>query len=425
MRAAGRRRTPRAALRRPRLPLPPARDHRPPPRATPSSTGPSTSWPASSASSPSTSSTSTSTTRTRLAAHPRRSRSRPSPTDLGSPAMASSKEAARAGRPRAPAAARPRRADAGALRQGQRQRRRPAPSPTSRSCPSSRSWRWRSSWSASSPGSTPTPRDNLSPRSATCCRASSATATARALATSRTPLPGIVGHRPGPGVLYAGLGWLSAMRTALIVVFEEPEREQPELHRRQAARPARPCSSSARADRSASPSPASSSGFATPILDFLGLGAGARAPVVELIALVLGLAANTVLFFAFFRLLASPERAARSLWSGALLGAIGFEVLKQLSTCLLADQGPARVPGVRDRADPRRLDQLLLPGRGATPRRGPTPRSPPASSANASGGETGPSSRARRWTSPRRLAPARSRLRPRASTRAPLPRAPA
>ena len=44
-----------------------------------------------------------------------------------------------------------------------------------------------------------------------------------------------------------------------------------------------------------------------------------------------------VLFFAFFRLLARPgRRRTRSLWSGALLGAVGFEVLKQLSCLLLA-----------------------------------------------------------------------------------------
>jgi len=42
-----------------------------------------------------------------------------------------------------------------------------------------------------------------------------------------------------------------------------------------------------------------------------------------------------VLFFAFFRLLASPNVPSRSLWSGALLGAIAFELLKQLSTVLL------------------------------------------------------------------------------------------
>ena len=55
-----------------------------------------------------------------------------------------------------------------------------------------------------------------------------------------------------------------------------------------------------------------------------------------ILALVLGLAANTVLFFAFFRCSPPRNAPARSLWSGALLGALGFEVLKQLSTYLLA-----------------------------------------------------------------------------------------
>ena len=50
---------------------------------------------------------------------------------------------------------------------------------------------------------------------------------------------------------------------------------------------------------------------------------------------MLGLAANSVLFFAIFRLLAEPDTPRRSLWQGALLGAVGFEVLKQISTLLL------------------------------------------------------------------------------------------
>ena len=49
----------------------------------------------------------------------------------------------------------------------------------------------------------------------------------------------------------------------------------------------------------------------------------------------LGLAASTLLFFAFFRLLAQPNTPSRSLWSGSFLGAVVFEVLKQLSTFLL------------------------------------------------------------------------------------------
>src|SRR3546814_17984556 len=43
-----------------------------------------------------------------------------------------------------------------------------------------------------------------------------------------------------------------------------------------------------------------------------------------------------VLFFAIFRLLADPDVPKRSLWSGALLGAVGFEILKQISTPLIA-----------------------------------------------------------------------------------------
>lgn len=36
-----------------------------------------------------------------------------------------------------------------------------------------------------------------------------------------------------------------------------------------------------------------------------------------------------------FRLLAAPDLPARSMWSGALLGAVGFEVLKQISGILI------------------------------------------------------------------------------------------
>ena len=72
-----------------------------------------------------------------------------------------------------------------------------------------------------------------------------------------------------------------------------------------------------------------------PILDVLDIG-----PVggwfLAALAVVLGLAANTVLFYAFFHLLAEPEMPSRSLWSGALLGAVAFEILKQISTFLLA-----------------------------------------------------------------------------------------
>jgi membrane protein len=48
-----------------------------------------------------------------------------------------------------------------------------------------------------------------------------------------------------------------------------------------------------------------------------------------------GVATGTVLFFAMFKVLAAPTVSHRALWSGALVGALGFELLKQSSTWLL------------------------------------------------------------------------------------------
>ena len=55
-----------------------------------------------------------------------------------------------------------------------------------------------------------------------------------------------------------------------------------------------------------------------------------------LLTVLIGVAANMVLFYAMFRLLGEPDLPSRALWSGALLGALGFEVLKRLSSLLLA-----------------------------------------------------------------------------------------
>lgn len=178
-------------------------------------------------------------------------------------------------------------------------------------------------------------------------------------------LPNIVGGEDGldlstfeqnaPGILsvglvlalYSGLGWLSGMRTALIAVFEEPEKERPNLLLGKLRDILALLALGSVLIGSVAISGVATK-LTTPILDYLGLGVGA-APVVFVIGLVLGLAANTVLFFAFFRLLAAPNVPTRSLWSGALLGALAFEVLKQLSTYLLAatkDQPAAQAFGI-------------------------------------------------------------------------------
>jgi membrane protein len=166
-------------------------------------------------------------------------------------------------------------------------------------------------------------------------------------------LPGIVGEGEGelsldtlqgsaPSILsvgllvalYSGLGWLSGMRTALMAIFEEPEKERPSFVWGKLRDVIALVTLGAVLLLSVALSGVATK-LATPILEWLGLDAGVE-PVVWVIGLTLGLAASTVLFFAFFRILAAPNVPTRSLWSGALLGALAFEALKQASTYLLA-----------------------------------------------------------------------------------------
>jgi membrane protein len=134
--------------------------------------------------------------------------------------------------------------------------------------------------------------------------------------------------------LYSGLGWLSGMRTALVEVFEEPEKEQPSFLLGKLRDVVALLTLGTVLLLSVAISGVATK-LATPILEFLGLGLGVE-PLVWALGLALGLVANTVLFFAFFRVLAAPNVPPRALWSGALLGALAFELLKQLSTFLLA-----------------------------------------------------------------------------------------
>ncbi len=169
---------------------------------------------------------------------------------------------------------------------------------------------------------------------------------------ANTVLPGLVGGPNGvsldslqsaaPGIfsvgilltLYSGLGWLSGMRSALVDVFEEPARNQPSF----AMGKLRDITALL-ALGSVLVVSVAVSGVATkvlePVLDLLDIGQ-VGGWFLAALAIVLGLAANTLLFFAFFHLLADPEMPSRSLWSGALLGAVAFEMLKQVSTFLLA-----------------------------------------------------------------------------------------
>lgn len=136
------------------------------------------------------------------------------------------------------------------------------------------------------------------------------------------------------GVLYAGLGWVSALRDALTTVFETPQREQPSFVKGK-LRDLEALVVVGFVLVVAVAVAGFISGFSEKLLDLIGLGSE-LSWLVKLLAIVLGLAANAVLFYALFRMLAEPRAPARSLWSGAILGAVGFEILKQLSSFLLA-----------------------------------------------------------------------------------------
>lgn len=133
--------------------------------------------------------------------------------------------------------------------------------------------------------------------------------------------------------LYSGLGWLSGMRTALVEVFEEPEREQPGFVVGKLRDVLALLTLGLVLLFSVAVSGVATK-VAEPLLELVGLGAGAE-PFLWVLALLVGVAASTLLFFAFFKVLATPDAPSRSLWSGAVIGAVAFEILKQLSTVLL------------------------------------------------------------------------------------------
>ncbi|WP_340537401.1 YihY/virulence factor BrkB family protein [Nocardioides sp. GXZ039] len=143
-------------------------------------------------------------------------------------------------------------------------------------------------------------------------------------------LAGVVGVL---GVLYAGLGWVSAFRASLVVIFETPPRDLPTFVKGKV----RDLAALAVIGLVLLVTVALAgfvSGFASDILGWVGLGSE-FAWVVRVLVLVVGLAANAFLFYTLFNLLAEPPVPASSLRSGAILGAVGFEILKQASGLLL------------------------------------------------------------------------------------------
>lgn len=130
-------------------------------------------------------------------------------------------------------------------------------------------------------------------------------------------------------LLYSGLAWLSALRAALNVVFEVPAKDRLNF----VFGKLRDLVTLVLLGLVLLISVAVAGlvgGFSGDLLAWLNLSLD-FGWVVKLVTVVIGFGASMVLFFAIFQLLVRPELPRRSLWSGAFLGALAFEVLKQLS----------------------------------------------------------------------------------------------
>jgi membrane protein len=173
-------------------------------------------------------------------------------------------------------------------------------------------------------------------------------------------LPGMVGEGPnqislasireaagaaaGIGVLamlYAGVGWIAEMRDALAAIFDVESSRGPALARQKVvaflATRARDAVALVAIGLVLLVSVGVSGGLLG-LLSHMGGVIGVNDDlgfVMPALLVAAGVATGTVLFFAMFKLLAAPVQANRTLWSGALVGAVGFELLKQASTWLL------------------------------------------------------------------------------------------
>ncbi len=144
---------------------------------------------------------------------------------------------------------------------------------------------------------------------------------------------GTVGLIGVVGLVYSGLGWLSAMRAALVDMFREPPSIQPSF----VVGKLRDLSTLAVIGLTLVASVVVSgaiTGFSGDLLDLVGLDTGFTW-LLAILGVVVGGVADMLLFYALFRLLARPKLPTRSLWAGALLGAIGAEVLKWASSFLI------------------------------------------------------------------------------------------
>jgi membrane protein len=172
-----------------------------------------------------------------------------------------------------------------------------------------------------------------------------------------TVLPGVVGNQDGQVplaalesyastvglvgllvLLYAGLGWVSGLRLALELMFVVPRAEHPSF----LLGKVRDLGALAVLGLTLLLSVALSgavNGFSGSILAWLGIDPGQQVPEVllNLLGHALAIAASMALLLEMFGLLLVDTHVPRrGLVQGALLGAVGFELLKLAANLLLA-----------------------------------------------------------------------------------------
>ncbi len=147
---------------------------------------------------------------------------------------------------------------------------------------------------------------------------------------------GVIGFA---GVLYSGLNWVSGLRTALESVFEVPAAEKRNFVVGKGIDLMALGAIGVILVLSVSVTGVVK-GAADTMLGWVGLASSPiGAPLIWVVAAVLGLAASTLLLFVMFKLLGSPELPNSALWRGALLGAVGFEVLKLIVVNVIGGVG--------------------------------------------------------------------------------------
>jgi membrane protein len=169
-------------------------------------------------------------------------------------------------------------------------------------------------------------------------------------------LPGLVGNQPGQirigslahtgaavglvgalGLLYSGLGWLSALRSALQAMFDVPEGRKRNFVVAKLFDVVTLVGVGVTLVLSVAVTGVAA-GFSRDILGWLGLSPNAWTRfALWALTVGIGLTTSTLLFLLVFRLLGRPQLTTRALVGGALLAAIGFEVMKVLASFLIAN----------------------------------------------------------------------------------------